>query len=363
MRRTIFHYRMTGNALYIFTKNEKGEKVRSNRLDVKFRLLRPRATPPALALPASAGSSRREMPHTGASGATPEEHAAATRLQATFKGRKQRVAFEEKKAHASEFAAYDQATLERSRRMQEREERKAMLKDLPASEVEEWHARQEHDAAVVVQSTFRMHKAKQDVARKRLESRSGPRVLAADPDAADALAASYEPELDDGAFQERTITARPYRQPPPVAQVVAGLKMRHGQNELGLGALTMDEYLRGRRNADEVMREYREFSARAAKAEALRTEKRRLAQASYQKNRAAAHGSLAELPADATAANFPDPAGADPARVRRAHAELLDAARAEQKWWKPLVKLNKEQKVLDEREAERRNRATGVSGF
>ena len=241
----------------------------------------------------------------GASGATPEEHAAATRLQATFKGRKQRVAFEEKKAHASEFAAYDQATLERSRRMQEREERKAMLKDLPASEVEEWHARQEHDAAVVVQSTFRMHKAKQDVARKRLESRSEPRVLAADPDAADVLAASYEPELDDGAFQERTITARPYRQPPPVAQVVAGLKMRHGQNELGLGALTMDEYLRGRRNADEVMREYREFSARAAKAEALRTEKRRLAQASYQKNRAAAHGSLAELPADATAANFP----------------------------------------------------------
>ena len=113
--------------------------------------------------------------------------------------------------------------------------------------------------------------------------------------------------------------------------------------------------LRGRRNADEVMREYREFSARAAKAEALRTEKRRLAQASYQKNRAAAHGSLAELPADATAANFPDPAGADPARVRRAHAELLDAARAEQKWWKPLVKLNKDQKVLDEAaEAERR---------
>ena len=304
------------------------------------------------------------MSHTGASGATPEEHAAATRLQATFKGRKQRVAFEEKKAHASEFAAYDQATLERSRRMQEREERKAMLKDMPASEVEEWHARQEHDAAVVVQSTFRMHKAKQDVARKRLESRSEPCVLAADPDAADALAASYEPELDDGAFQERTITARPYRQPPPVAQVVAGLKMRHGQNELGLGALTMDEYLRGRRNADEVMREYREFSARAAKAEALRTEKRRLAQASYQKNRAAAHGSLAELPADATAANFPDPAGSDPARVRRAHAELLDAARAEQKWWKPLVKLNKEQKVLDEAaEAERRNQPPRVSAF
>jgi hypothetical protein len=112
------------------------------------------------------------------------------------------------------------------------------------------------------------------------------------------------------------------------------------------------------------MREYRELSARAAKAEALRTEKRRLAQASYQKNRAAAHGSLAELPADATAANFPDPAGADPARVRRAHAELLDAARAEQKWWKPLVKLNKEQKVLDEAaEAERRNQPPRVSAF
>ena len=111
------------------------------------------------------------------------------------------------------------------------------------------------------------------------------------------------------------------------------------------------------------MGEYREFAARAAKAEALRAEKRRLAQVSYRKNRAAAHGSLAELPADATAASFPDPAGADPARVRRAHAELLDAARAEQKWWKPLVKLNKEQRVLDEREAERRNRPPSVSAF
>ena len=135
----------------------------------------------------------------GASGATPEEHAAATRLQATFKGRKQRVAFEEKKAHASEFAAYDQATLERSRRMQEREERKAMLKDLPASEVEEWHARQEHDAAVVVQSTFRMHKAKQTW-RGSDSSRGRARVLAADPDAADVLAV-LRAGTDDGAFQ------------------------------------------------------------------------------------------------------------------------------------------------------------------
>ena len=329
----------------------------------KVPLLLARHTP-ALVLPAPAESSRREMSLEGASGATPEEHAAATRLQATFKGHKQRVAFEAQKAHASEFAEYDQATLERSRRMREREERKAMLKDLPASEVEEWHARQEHDAAVVVQSTFRMHMAKRDVARKRLESRSKPRVLAVDPDAADVLAASYEPELDDGTFQERTITARPYRQPPPVAQVVAGLKMRHGAKALGLGALTMDDYLLGRRNADRVVGEYREFAARAAKAEALRAEKRRLAQASYQKNRAAAHGSLAELPADATPANFPDPAGADPAHVRRLHVELLDAARAEQKWWKPLVKLNKEQKVLDEAaEAERRNQPPRVSAF
>jgi 16S rRNA U1498 N3-methylase RsmE len=43
---------------------------------------------------------------------------------------------------------------------------------------------------------------------------------------------------------------------------------------------------------------------------------------------------------------------------------LLDAARAEQKWWKPLVKLNKEQKVLDEAaEAERRNQPPRVSAF
>ena len=303
------------------------------------------------------------MSHVGASGATPEEHAAATRLQATFKGHKQRVAFVERKAHASEFAEYDQAALERSRRMREREERKAMLKDLPASEVEEWHARQEHNAAVVVQSAFRMHKAKRDVARKRLESSSKPRVLAVHPDAADALAASYEPELDDGTFQERTITARPYRQPPPVAQVVAGLKMRHGQKELGLGAVTMDAYSRGRRNVDRILGEYREFSARAAEVEALRAEKRLLAQASHQKNRAAAHGSLAELPANATSASLPDPDGADPARVRRAHAELLEAARAERKWWKPLVKLIEAQIVLDEREAGRRNRPMSVSAF
>ena len=101
----------------------------------KVPLLLARHTP-ALALPAPAESSRREMSLEGASGATPEEHAAATRLQATFKGHKQLVAFEAQKAHASEFAEYDQATLERSRRMREREERKAMLKDLPASEVE-----------------------------------------------------------------------------------------------------------------------------------------------------------------------------------------------------------------------------------
>ena len=177
---------LLGNAC---TDAPKNEKVRTVWMSLgKFRSSSARHTP-ALALPAPAESSRREMSLEGASGATPEEHAAATRLQATFKGHKQRVAFEAQKAHASEFAEYDQATLERSRRMREREERKAMLKDLPASEVEEWYARQEHDAAVVVQSTFRMHMAKRDVARKRLESRSKPRVLAVDPDAADVLAA------------------------------------------------------------------------------------------------------------------------------------------------------------------------------
>ena len=83
------------------------------------------------------GPCRRDMSQVGASGATPEEHAAATRLQATFRGHKQRVAVTEKKAHASEFAEYDQAALERSRRMREREERKAMLEDLSASELDE----------------------------------------------------------------------------------------------------------------------------------------------------------------------------------------------------------------------------------
>ena len=184
-----------------------------------------------------------------------------------------------------------------------------------------------------------------------------------DPDVVDALAASREAELDDATFEERTIAARPYHQLPPVVQVVAGLKMRHGQKELGLGAVTMDAYSRGRRNVDRILGEYREFSARAAEVEALRAGKRRLAQASHQKNRAAAHGSLAELPANATSASLPDPDGADPARVRRAHAELLEAARAERKWWKPLVKLIEAQIVLDEREAGRLNRPMSVSAF
>ena len=32
------------------------------------------------------------------------------------------------------------------------------------------------------------------------------------------------------------------------------------------------------------------------------------------------------------------------------HKELMDAAQAELKWWKPLVALNREQRVADQQE-------------
>jgi hypothetical protein len=294
------------------------------------------------------------MSYTHAASATPGEHAAATKLQALFRGHQQRVAFQEKRAFAAEIAEYDNASRERLRRMHEREEKKAMLKDLSAGEFEDWHERQEHHAAVVVQRTFRMHKAKQDVAKKKQELRSRPRApRPVDPDTADILAASFEPAPAE--FADDPITS-PYRPPKPVEQIVAGLKMRYGLGELGVGTLTMEAYLEGRRKTDDALRRYRELAANASKAEAARAEKRRLAERSYRAYRAAAHGSLAELPANATPEQFPDPTGADPKHVRRVHQDLLVAARDEQKWWKPLIKLNKEQRVLDEKEAEMRKR-------
>jgi hypothetical protein len=48
--------------------------------------------------------------------------------------------------------------------------------------------------------------------------------------------------------------------------------------------------------------------------------------------------------------------------VKATHKELMDAAQAERKWWKPLVKLNREQRVLDQRDAEEKQRASAGAG-
>ena len=223
-----FPFRVTGNALYIFGKNEKGEKVRSNRLDVKFRLLRPRATPPrsrSQRLPSPVDARCRTWARRARRPRSTRRRPAAGDVRGTAARR-----FRGEEGARVEFAAYDQATLERSRRMQERE----------GGRHAQGPARERGGGVARAAGTRRRGGGAEHVPHAQGEAGRGeeatrvgvePRVLAADPDAADVLAASYEPELDDGAFQERTITARPYRQ-PPVAQVVAELN-EHGQNELG----------------------------------------------------------------------------------------------------------------------------------
>lgn len=300
--------------------------------------------------------------------ATPAEHDAATKLQATFKGHRARNLFEERKASASANATYVTAQAERSARMNEREEKKAMLRDLTASEVEDWHLQQEHTAAVVVQSGFRMHLAKGAAQKLRDTKAARPRALRpVDAVSADILAAALEGSFKpyaagyDELGESTSYTPLRQRTPKPIAQVVAGLKLRHARiASAGLVEVTMDQYLEGRRNSDQLLNEYKESQPKSAALEAARTEKRRLAEKAHQAQRAAAHGSLAELPADATPAQFPDPAGADPATVRKAHAELLEHARQESKWWKPLVGKNKEQRVLDDMDAERRKTGAAV---
>ena len=82
----------------------------------------------------------------------------------------------------------------------------------------------------------------------------------------------------------------------------------------------------------------------------------RQAEAVYRAQRAVRHGTLAELPSDAKPGQFPSPVGVNEKVTRRLHAEALEAAEVELKWWKPLLALNREQKVLDQQEAERREK-------
>ena len=292
--------------------------------------------------------------------ATPAEHDAATKLQATFKGHRARNLFEERKASASANATYVTAQAERSARMNEREEKKAMLRDLTASEVEDWHLQQEHTAAVVVQSGFRMHLAKGAAQKLRDTKAARPRApRPVDAVSADILAAALEGSFKpyaagyDELGESTSYTPLRQRTPKPIAQVVAGLKLRHARiASAGLGL--------GEQRGLAGLPPPREGPVVPAGGGRERHAPRLAIGEDDHAQRAAAHSSLAELPADATPAQFPDPAGADPATVRKAHAELLEHARQESKWWKPLVGKNKEQRVLDDMDAERRKTGAAV---
>ena len=159
--------------------------------------------------------------------ADPVAHAAATRLQANYRGHSARKHVSELKRTAAEEAAYEKSCREREHRMRQREAQKAMLLDLPAGEVEDWVIQQEHAAAIVVQSNFRRHKAKKEVAaaREAAKSRPSPSLAGVDiPDAYDVLTAEYDPssslDLDEPA------STRPTR---PVERMVASLKMEHSR--------------------------------------------------------------------------------------------------------------------------------------
>ena len=126
----------------------------------------------------------------------------------------------------------------------------------------------------------------------------------------------------------------------------------------GGGGVTMEAWSEGRQNTRRLLEEYREMAPKAAAA-AARRKACRQAEAVYRAQRAMRHGSLAELPSDAKPNQFPSPVGVDEKVTRRLHAEALEAAQVESKWWKPLLALNREQKVLDQQEAERRGGEKG----
>lgn len=118
----------------------------------------------------------------------------------------------------------------------------------------------------------------------------------------------------------------------------------------------MEVWSEGRQRTRRLLEEYRETAPKAAAAAAARRKACRQAEAVYHAQRATRHGSLAELPSDAKPNQFPSPVGVNEKVTRRLHAEALEAAQVESKWWKPLLALNREQKVLDQQEAERRSK-------
>ena len=86
--------------------------------------------------PASSRRARRALAMTTTTMSA--EDAAATKLQAHYKGHFARKQVDEMRQTAADEAAYEKSNRERAFRMRQREEQKAMLLDLPAGEVEDW---------------------------------------------------------------------------------------------------------------------------------------------------------------------------------------------------------------------------------
>lgn len=267
-----------------------------------------------------------------------------------------------------------------------------MLMDLPAGEVEDWQTQQEHVAATTVQANWKRYKAKKHFGAElearaqaaakiqrqyREHNRRKPPPTRHINDAAedaDVLMGSMDWGNGGGcglAPEEVFSVTRPAaRHQKTIDQILNSRKMdaRREMEASGApspatdssggrgarGAVTKEAWSEGRQRTRKLLEEYGETAAKAAAAAAARRKACRQAEAVYRAQRAMRHGSLAELPADAKPNQFPSPVGVNEKVTRRLHAEALEAAQVESKWWKPLLALNREQKVLDQQEVERR---------
>lgn len=302
---------------------------------------------------------------------------------------------DEKRRQRDEQLAYEKANREREYRMKQREEQKAMIMDLPAGEVEDWQTQQEHVAATTVQASWKRHKAEKHFwaereARAKAAAkiqrqyrkhnrRKPPQTRQFNDAAEDANVLMGSMDLGNGggfgsAPEEVFSVPRPAaRHQKAIDQILNSRKMDArremeaagasspvtdgggGQGGRGArGAVTMEAWSEGRQRTQKLLEEYGETAAKAAAAAAARRKACRQAEGVYRAQRAMRHGSLAELPADAKPNQFPSPVGVNEKVTRRLHAEALEAAQVESKWWKPLLALNREQKVLDQQEVERR---------
>ena len=291
------------------------------------------------------------------------EDAAATKLQAHYKGHSARKQVDEMRQTAADEAAYEKSNRERAFRMRQREEQKAMLLDLPAGEVEDWQTQQEHVAAITVQSNFRRHKAKREVEVAREEARDRP-PRSSEPELGASASAPRAALADDGS-DDPLVRSSAHDPPSPAAADGPDRRRPEGGPLAARGGRARDDdgvVRGGRRRSDALLATYREAAGERAANEERRRAARRRAEKEYVTQRSLAYASLAELPSDADPGDFPDPPGADPRAVKATHKELMDAAQAERKWWKPLVKLNREQRVLDQRDAEEKQRASAGAG-